>query len=283
MSENISGPTIERCPHDRDHPYTMILNSLIRDNSISPNCRLVLIHLLSNRDEWKIRITCLWNQFKDHIGRDKFQNIINEAIEAGYIKREIYKEGNLNRFRYLLSEIPKFKKYFPHPDVQGPENPATNKDEVFMDINSEENPKEKTTSVFVPLEISEKQELLKRYELKPNLLREFLGYPLEELKESLRAYEQYICVQELNNERVINPIGSLINAIRQRWKYNEKVIKKSILKDWKARNLDNTWGAGKICEIYDNEIIFTNGESLSLEIDPQEFNKKFTEIYRSYQ
>jgi hypothetical protein len=103
--------TIQRCPHDKENPYAQISRDLIRDESISPECRWLIIYLLSMSDNWSIRIKQLIAHLKPHIGRDKVYRLINQAIEAGYMKKEIDREGNLNRgIRYFVSESPKFKK-----------------------------------------------------------------------------------------------------------------------------------------------------------------------------
>lgn len=111
------GATIQRCPHDEEHPYTHVHNGLIRDKSISPNCRMIIIFLLANKNNWIIRVPHLINEFKGHIGKELMYKLINEAMEAGYLKREDYTENNLKRCRYYLSEKPKFKKCFRHPDI----------------------------------------------------------------------------------------------------------------------------------------------------------------------
>ncbi len=112
------GGSIQRCPHDEENPYTQVLNALIRDKTISPNCRMVIIFLLSNKNNWIIRIPNLINEFKGHIGKQLMYKIINEAIESGYMMREEFFENNLKRCKYYLSEKPKFKKCFRHPDSQ---------------------------------------------------------------------------------------------------------------------------------------------------------------------
>lgn len=115
-----SNDTIQRCPHDEENPYTQVLNALIRDKSISPNCRMIIIFLLSNKNNWTIRIPQLCAEFKEHLGRDLIYKLINEAIEAGYIYREWFIKNGLQRCRYYLSEKPKFKKCLPHPCFQDP-------------------------------------------------------------------------------------------------------------------------------------------------------------------
>lgn len=118
MSEN---DTIQRCPHDSENPYTMVLNSLIRDVSISPNCRWLLIYLLSNDKGWKINIKQIIKHTTGHLGRDKIYYIIKEAIVAGYMKKEIIREsGVFKSITYYLSENPKFKKCLPFPEKPDP-------------------------------------------------------------------------------------------------------------------------------------------------------------------
>lgn len=129
MSKNQNSPSIERCPHDSKNPYTMINNALIRDNSISPNCRFILIYLLANINDWSIKICQLASQLNAHLGRDKVYKIINEAVEAGYMKKEEYNcndpslSKNLKRVKYLISETPKFKKSIRLPGFQELGNP----------------------------------------------------------------------------------------------------------------------------------------------------------------
>ena len=120
-----SGPFIERCPHDRENPYAQINRELIRDERLHPSTRWMLIYLLSMKDGWKISPQQLKKHCEGHhgCGRDKIYDWIKEAIEYGYMKKEEWQEGGLNRCRYLLSEFPKFKKCLPDPDVQDPVDP----------------------------------------------------------------------------------------------------------------------------------------------------------------
>lgn len=113
--------TFQRCPRDSENPYSMISNSLIRDESISPDCRWLIIYLLSNKDNWKIKMSQIINHVKRHMGRDRVYIVMNEAIKSGYIQREKIKRGNLEHITYYVSEIPELKKSFRHPDFQDPE------------------------------------------------------------------------------------------------------------------------------------------------------------------
>lgn len=99
-----STSTIERCPHDREKPYAMISRALIRDKSISPKCRMILIYLVSRREEnCEVRADQLRKIFKGQIGKELVYKLINEAIKAGYVRREKYTENNLIRFHSYLT------------------------------------------------------------------------------------------------------------------------------------------------------------------------------------
>ena len=118
--------TIERCPHDASHNFTMVSNNLIRDTSVSPECRWLIIFLLSNKEGWKINISQVVDSVKAHMGRDRVYAIVNEAIAAGYLKRETVDRpiGNgrvLPQVKYTVSESPKFKESLRRPDFQDPE------------------------------------------------------------------------------------------------------------------------------------------------------------------
>lgn len=101
---------IERCPHDNENPYAQISRNLIRDQSISPECRWLLIYLLSMEKGWKISAKQIWQHAKGFIGRDKVWKLIKEACEAGYMNAVHMTKGNLRMgVKYYLSELPKFK------------------------------------------------------------------------------------------------------------------------------------------------------------------------------
>lgn len=144
--------TIQRCPHDEDNPYTMVHNELIRDASISPECRWLIIYLLSNKVNWTINIQQIVNHLKGKTGRDKVYEIINEAIEAGYMKRDIVKKGNLKQqIKYFVSEKPKFKKILRHPEIQDPEIRDTeNQDIKNKHTSKKDYPEEETYTPPIP-------------------------------------------------------------------------------------------------------------------------------------
>lgn len=105
--------TIQRCPHDRENPYAQINRDLIRDETISPACRWMLIYLLSMQDGWQVNVKQLWNHIKKFHGRGKVYQLLDEACLAGYVLRKDNFKGNLKQgCSYFVSESPKFSKNF---------------------------------------------------------------------------------------------------------------------------------------------------------------------------
>jgi hypothetical protein len=149
---------IIRCPHDAQNPYTMIRTEINRDSSISPACRWLITYLLSNKESFVINIKQIINHIKPFMGRDKVYKIVNEAINAGYICREELKRPNpkggmLKYYNYIISEIPKFKKFYRCTDDQYPgktyakEIPISNKIEKEKNYKKEKEVKEESMHI----------------------------------------------------------------------------------------------------------------------------------------
>lgn len=111
---------------DEVFKYTIVPNALIRDATISPQCRWLIIYLISNEKGWKIKSQQLWKHTEGFIGRDGIRKILNEAILAGYIDRtpitRLVNGKHLRRYSYKVASTPKFKKSLQCPRFQGPEN-----------------------------------------------------------------------------------------------------------------------------------------------------------------
>lgn len=137
--EAYSESSIHRSSHDRENPYTMILNDLTRDHNISPECRWLVTYLLTNVDKWTIRQKDIAKHVNNFWGRDKVAKVFDEALESGYMMREEYTENNLKRYKYYVAERPIFKKSFRYTDFQETENQGS------LEIPLEESLKENTT------------------------------------------------------------------------------------------------------------------------------------------
>lgn len=151
--------TIQRCPHDDENPYTMVRNELIRDMSISPECRWLIIYLLSNKAGWKINVQQVINHLKPHMGRNAVYKLFEEAIKSGYMKREdlkktFDKKGKIkNGVRYFISETPKFKECLRRPDFRDADDRDTeNGHDKEILSGKKEHIEESNTSLKVPEE-----------------------------------------------------------------------------------------------------------------------------------
>lgn len=242
MSDN-EFDTIQRCPHDKENPYAMISRDLIRDKTLSPECRWLLIYLLSNDGKWIVKTSQLRSHLDGYMGRDKILAKIKEAIEAGYMKREEYKVNNLNRSRYFVSETPKFKKCFRHPEFQDPENgdpenqgPLKNKQSSYEDKNNHIQEREEASPPTPPVYKYFKKVKMKE-EKYQELVQEF-GEPAVQKKmerldsygdEKPKIFKEYGCHAAVirrwlteDNPKVID--NDIINYEQEHQKIAEQVV-----------------------------------------------------------
>lgn len=129
--------TIERCLHDKENPYVMINRDLIREKSLSIECIWLITYLLSMKDGWKISPRQIINHLQGRVGKNKVYKLIDEACNAGYMKKEDYcvtneRGGKHKRTRYLLSE---FKKFNQLPENRDPGNGDNKKEESLRKNN----------------------------------------------------------------------------------------------------------------------------------------------------
>lgn len=124
VNPNYEFDEISAAPDDVLANYTVIPNSLIRDMSLSPAARWLIIYLVSNKPGWKIKLSQLTKHTKGFIGRDVTRKIFNEGIEAGYIKKNLIlrrnpkNNGMLRGYSYEVSSTPKFKNSLRHTEIQ---------------------------------------------------------------------------------------------------------------------------------------------------------------------
>lgn len=140
MSE-LPESTFQRCPHDRENPWVQINRNLIRDRNLNPEAKWLIIYLLSHKEGFNISIPYILKDQK--ISKDKMYRIVNECLEAGYLKREEYLVEGKKRFKYFVSEFPKFKNILlcpeiQDPEIQDPENQDTKLKQSSSSLRSEE-------------------------------------------------------------------------------------------------------------------------------------------------
>ena len=124
--------------------FVIVSTKLVNDMSLSGDCVRMLIYLLAKPDDWTITVELLHKQLAPSgIGRKKVYKMINEAIEAGYMKRERTFRGNLSsETKYFISENPKFKKSFRRGTLgQVPNGHILPNTELLPNIESKNNTK----------------------------------------------------------------------------------------------------------------------------------------------
>lgn len=218
--------TIQRCPHDKEHPYAMISRDLIRDKNLSPECRMLLIYLLSHTENWQLNPKQLHDHFGDHIGVNKIYKLITEAMEAGYILREDIKINNLRRScKYFVSETPKFKKCFRRYDfrdhgIRNHENSDITKEHI---PESEEKPLLEEPPPLISSLIKEKtkEDWWRSYfskvtskELFDSAWHEYLEQPLGSVKH-LKGWLTAVIQRKLAEESLEAEKQELINKHRE--------------------------------------------------------------------
>jgi hypothetical protein len=254
--------TIERCPHDKEHPYTMISNNLIRDNSISPQCRWLISYFLSNKSGWVINVSQVINHLKDFMGRDSVYNLFNEALEAGYLRKEIIKKGNLKQnVKYYVVEFPELKKCFRHPESRDTETRDTenqhykNKPSIRKNITTTTIP---AMPVVVPLvkeeeneETLQKKLLLQPYEFSKTVFNELMNLSLDQIEKGIKAYDQQAKTKKMSK-------GALITAIREGWKPNKNQKQIDTEKQLEKEDILRINKSKCISLVRENELKFTD-------------------------
>lgn len=246
-------PSIERCPHDKENPYVMVNRNLIRDTSLSPECRLMLIYLLSmDEKKWKIHPKQLVEYFKSYHGRDMIYRWIDQAIDAGYMKKEETKNPNhpnlRGKIKYYVSETPKFKKCFRQTGSQDtePQYPAdqyykkehhTSSDEEVLNKESSSSRKQSDDDLV----FSDKE-------------REDLNnYAAEEIAEAIQVTKEN-CRQSKNDIR-IKYFFTTIKNLKEKPKIAKIPVFEEIGRHFRNGQLYNQ----AECNITEKAISFTRG------------------------
>jgi hypothetical protein len=217
-ASNTENHSIQRCPHDKQNPYAQISRDLLRDGSISPNCRWMLSYLLSMQDGWKISASQLINHLKSHMGRDKVYAIIKEAIRAGYMYREEIFDKGLKRTRLLVSETPKFLIMYPLPENQyaenqHPENPSSKERTKEKTKEKKTKPTRKSTDLPLGRSVLKSNPLHHHHPLcaKEEMKRKMISYGWSE-KEFEEAWNRYLKAGDVRH--VQSWLQTTLNSIR---------------------------------------------------------------------
>lgn len=104
--------TIIRTPKT-ERPYFSMARETAQDRRLTFEARGMLAYLLSKPNDWEVEV----NDLKQQCGRDRVYRIINELLEANYLKRENAHDGKgkFSGYNYQLYETPFTEKPYTAP------------------------------------------------------------------------------------------------------------------------------------------------------------------------
>ena len=93
-----------RVNKNKENPFVMISNEMLKDERMSWKAKGLLSYLLSNEDKWQIYETELVKHSTD--GRTSLRSAIQELMELGYIERKRLRDsyGKFKGYEYLVYE-----------------------------------------------------------------------------------------------------------------------------------------------------------------------------------
>lgn len=134
MTQNHS---IQRAPHNKEHPYCMISMALINDMDLPLFEKGLLIYMLAKPSGWKTYVQQISKTL--NVSEDRILKGFKLLIELGYLKREQTKEkGRFATVNYYFSEEREFKKFPPQPKKPDPVKPDPEKS-ALINTNEEVN------------------------------------------------------------------------------------------------------------------------------------------------
>ncbi len=189
--------SFKRSTQDKRKNFTIVDNDWIRDKSISPKAKGILLYLLHLPEDWVIHHNQL--QHALNIGEEYLNSGMSELIKSGYVKRT--RKTNKGRFQSYDYEFSEFKIFLPdrvsRPGSSGPENP------VILNTKRVNTKKEQQQAAPVAAAVSLKNENQK-----------------ENMKPLQKHTEIYACLKHVD-----------IPEAEKKWlteKYSSKVIEHSI-------------------------------------------------------
>lgn len=229
-----------RVDKTRENPYIQIYKHAIdSDSRISWAAKGLLTYLIGKPDDWRIQITDLINRASN--GRDSVMTIINELIEAGYMRREQERsdDGTMQPVSYTVFETPTHSDPIGKPDKRKKrKQPQTDIPEAVelvdnspqTDIPETDNPEADEPEADNPIhsnnELSELDLRNDYLDKNINKLRNFQGslskaFDMEttgEIAETLIRYQYPLSYSSLNHAitmtlaAIHNPDGSCRNV-----------------------------------------------------------------------
>ena len=96
---------IVRVEKGKHHPYTVVSNTLVQDESLSWQARGLMVYLLSKPDNWRVRMDDL--ERAGGVGRQQTRSILTELEGAGYVRRRrVHLDGGRFDWETTVYESP---------------------------------------------------------------------------------------------------------------------------------------------------------------------------------
>jgi len=133
--------TICRVQHNKN--YTVINNTITRDNRLSWKAKGIWLYAFSRQDDWHFNTADLINQSTD--GKDAIYSGLKELEEFGYLVRDQPREkGKFQNADWIFHETPQIKEILPQRENTVAENPPLVSTEEFLLDKSNKNSKTNT-------------------------------------------------------------------------------------------------------------------------------------------
>lgn len=163
----------------RPHGNFYVLDKRIsEDQRLSWAARGLLVFLLGKPDHWQVSPAALVNEVsgsKKPTGRDATYALLQELIEAGYMRSEQAKtdSGTFGRVNYFVSEEPltDFPEAAPHPGLPYPANPTQASIEEKQELKP--SPSRARTRVRARVGVRKANGLIDGFEIGEELRREW--------------------------------------------------------------------------------------------------------------
>lgn len=191
---------------------------------MSVDCRMLIIFLLSNKREWRINMTQLIDHFSPWMGSRKIYAVMKEAIEAGYVKREIIRDAhkrNFKKFKYLIFSRPQLKECLPFGNSAQMQNCHTKEYYLNSSSSSSLRSEEKEVLSEVPETASIPPPVRADARRLSFLFLEKLKEESPKLKEpNMTKWEYEFDLMIRRDKRTVEEIEELIRWWRDSWWYS---------------------------------------------------------------
>ncbi|SFM08359.1 replication protein [Legionella jamestowniensis] len=107
--------------HKKQQNFVILDKTCLNDECLSWGAKGLHAYLISLPDNWKVRVSDLKDRSRN--GRDAVRGLLCELEQAGYIKKDKFRDNESGRFggvEYLVLEVPESKNQDDTPETEKP-------------------------------------------------------------------------------------------------------------------------------------------------------------------